>query len=40
MPLSPLHLFKKFKETDAKGLASLHGLAAWNIYFGGSQDAS
>ena len=40
MPLSPLHLFKKFKETDAKGLVSLHGLAAWNIYFGGSQDAS
>ena len=40
MPLSPLHLFKKFKGTDAKGLVSLHGLAALNIYFGGSQDAS
>ena len=40
MPLSPLHLFKKFKGTDSKGLASLHGLAALNIYFGGSQDTS
>ena len=40
MPLLPLHLFKKFKGTDAKGLVSLHGLAALNIYFGGSQDAS
>ena len=40
MPLSPLHLFKKFKGTDAKGLVLLHGLAALNIYFGGSQDAS
>ena len=32
MPLLPLHLFKKFKGTDAKGLVSLHGLAALNIY--------
>ena len=39
-PLSPLHLFKKFKGTDAKGLVLLHDLAALNIYFGGSQDAS
>ena len=40
MPLSPLHLYKKFAGTDAKGLVSLHGLAALNIYFGGSQHAS
>ena len=40
MPLSPLHLYKKFGGADAKGLVSLHGLAALNIYFGGSQHAS
>ena len=40
MPLSPLHLYKKFKGTDAKGLVSLHGVAALNIYFGGSQNMS
>ena len=40
MPLSPLHLFKKFRQTDANGLVSLHGLAALNIYFGGNQEAS
>ena len=40
LPLSPLHLYKKFTETDAKGLVSLHGLAALNIYFGGNQHAS
>ena len=39
-PLSPLHLCKKFAGTYAKGLVSLHGLAALNIYFGGSQHAS
>ena len=31
---------KKIKGTDAKGFDLLHGLAALNIYFGGSQDAS
>ena len=40
MPLLSLHLYKKFRGTDAKGLVSLHGLAALNIYFGGSQDMS
>ena len=40
MLLSPLHLYKKFAGTDAKGLVSLHGLAALNIYFGGNQHAS
>ena len=40
MPLLSLHLYKKFRGTDAKGLVSLHGLAALNIYFGGSQDVS
>ena len=37
MQLSPLHLYKKIAGTDAKGLVSLHDLAALNIYFGGSQ---
>ena len=40
MFLSPLVLYKKFTGTDAKGLVSLHALAALNIYFGGSQIAS
>ena len=40
MPLLPLHLYKKFGGADAKGLVSLHGLAALNIYFGGNQHAS
>ena len=40
MPLSPVHLYKKFRETDANGLVSLHGLAALNVYFGGNQEAS
>ena len=40
MPLSPFHLYKKFVETDAKGLVSLHGLAALNIYLGGNPQAS
>ena len=40
IPLSPLHLYEKFVATDAKGLVSLHGLSALNIYFGGIQHAS
>ena len=40
MPLSPLHLYKNFVGTDAKGLVSLHGLAALNIYLGGNPQAS
>ena len=40
MPLSPLHLYKKFVGTDAKGLVSNHGLAALNIYLGGNPKAS
>ena len=40
MPLSPLDLYKKFRATDAKGLLSLHGLAALNIYFGENSDIS
>ena len=39
MPLSPFHLYKKFVGTDAKGLVSLHGLAALNIYLGGNPQA-
>ena len=40
MPLSPVHLYKKFRGTDANGLVSLHGLATLNVYFGGNQEAS
>ena len=40
MFLSPMVLYKKFSGTDAKGLVSIHALAALNIYFGGSQIAS
>ena len=40
MPLSPMKLHTSFRGTDAKGIASLHALAALNIYFGGSQDVS
>ena len=40
MPLSPLHLYKKFSGTDKKGLVSLRGLAALNIYFGKNQHTS
>ena len=40
MPLLPFHLYKKFVGTDAKGLVSLHGLAALNIYLGGNPQAS
>ena len=40
MSLSPPDLYKKFAGTDAKGLVSLHALAALNIYFGGNRIAS
>ena len=35
-----LFIYLKNSKEQAKGLVSLHGLAALNIYFGGSQDAS
>ena len=38
--LPPPDLYKKFAGTDAKGLVSLHALAALNIYFGGNRTAS
>ena len=38
--LSPADLCSKFSATDAKGLASLHALAALNIYFGGFKEIS
>ena len=38
--LTPPDLYKKFAGTDAKGLVSLHALAALNIYFGGNQVVS
>ena len=34
MPISPVDLYKKFVGTDAKGLVSIHALAALNIHFG------
>ena len=38
--LSPANLYSKFSATDAKGLVSLHALAALNIYFGGNRTIS
>ena len=38
MPIiSPVDLYKKFAETDAKVLVSIHALAALNIYFRGNK---
>ena len=34
MPISPVDLYRKFAGTDAKGLVSIHALAALNIHFG------
>ena len=36
----PANLYSKFSATDAKGLVSLHALAALNIYFGGDRTIS
>ena len=36
----PPDLYQKFAWTDAKGLVSLHALAALNIYFGGNKVVS
>ena len=38
--LLPADLYSKFSGTDAKGLVSLHTLAALNIYFGGDRTVS
>ena len=38
--LLPANLYSKFSATDAKGLVSLHALAALNIYFGGNRTIS
>ena len=37
MPISPVDLYRKFAGTDAKGLVSIHALAAINIHFGGNK---
>ena len=37
MPISPVDLYNKFAGTDAKGLVSIHALAALNIHFGGNK---
>ena len=34
MPVSPVDLYRKFAGTDAKGLVSIHDLAALNVHFG------
>ena len=39
-PLSPIDLYKKFKATDAKALASSQAIAALNIHLGGDRDLS
>ena len=36
-PISPVDLYKNFSGTDAKGLVSIHALAALNIHFGGNK---
>ena len=37
MPISPVDLYRKFAGADAKGLVSIHALAALNIHFGGNK---
>ena len=37
LPISPVNLYNKFTETDAKGLVSIHASAALNIHFGGNK---
>ena len=39
-PLSPTDLYKKFKATDPKALASIQAIAALNIHLGGYRDIS
>ena len=39
-PLSPIDLYKKFKATEAKVLASIQAIAALNIHLGGDRDVS
>ena len=39
-PLSPIDLYKKFKATDAKALASIQVIAALNIHLGGDRNIS
>ena len=37
MPISPVDLYRKFAGADAKGIVSIHTLAALNIHFGGNK---
>ena len=37
MAISPVDLYKKFAGADAKGLVSIHALAALNIHFWGNK---
>ena len=39
-PLPPIDLYNKFKETDAKALASIQAIAALNTHLGGDRDVS
>ena len=40
MSLSPIDLYKKFKATEAKVLASIQAIVALNIHLGGDRDVS
>ena len=40
MPITPVHLYKKFAGTDVKALVLIHALAALNIHFGGNKYTS
>ena len=37
MPISAVDFYKKFVGREAKGLVSIHALAALNIHFGGNK---
>ena len=39
-PLSPIDLYKKFKATEAKVLASIQAIGTLNIHLGGDRDVS
>ena len=39
-PLSPIALYKKFKVTDVKALASIQAIATLNIHLVGDKDIS
>ena len=40
VPITPVHLYKKFAGTDGKALLLIHALAALNIHFSGNKYTS